>query len=482
MKKATRVITLLCAALLAASCLSGCEKKETVKSPLDPKNPTSITVWNYYNGAQLATFNEMVGSFNETRGKELGIVVSSVSQGSVNDLQTNVMNAVAGKVGAEEVPNIFAAYADTAFELDQQGVLVDLAGYLTEEQRALYIDGYITEGDFGNSGSIKIFPIAKSTELFLLNETDWQTFADATGASTQDFSTMEGLVDTAQRYYEWTDSLTEAPNDGKAFYGRDAMANYFLIGGMQLGCEIFSMENGKAVINFDHDTVRTLWDNYYVPFVKGYFASSGRFRSDDIKTGNILSFTGSSSGATFFPKKVATGEEEHEITMRAFPAPQFAGSPGYAVQQGAGMVVTKKSEAEIAASMEFLLWFTQDERNIAFSLGSGYLPVTKTANTKQAIELHGGQIDGAVSQILDAALETVLENTLYTTKAFQNGVAARSILDTCLSDQAAADRALVKQGLEAGKSLEEATAEFTTDQYFEQWYQQVLTQLNQLEI
>ena len=124
MKKATRVITLLCAALLAASCLSGCEKKETVKSPLDPKNPTSITVWNYYNGAQLTTFNEMVGSFNETRGKELGIVVSSVSQGSVNDLQTNVMNAVAGKVGAEEVPNIFAAYADTAFELDQQGVLV----------------------------------------------------------------------------------------------------------------------------------------------------------------------------------------------------------------------------------------------------------------------------------------------------------------------------------------------------------------------
>ena len=112
MKKATRVITLLCAALLAASCLSGCEKKETVKSPLDPKNPTSITVWNYYNGAQLATFNEMVGSFNETRGKELGIVVSSVSQGSVNDLHTNVMNAVAGKVGAEEVPNIFAAYAD----------------------------------------------------------------------------------------------------------------------------------------------------------------------------------------------------------------------------------------------------------------------------------------------------------------------------------------------------------------------------------
>ena len=482
MKKSTRILTLFCAAALAASCLCGCEKKETAKSPLDPKNPTSITIWNYYNGAQLATFNEMVDNFNETRGKELGIVVSSASQGSVNDLQANVMNAVTGKVGAEEVPNIFAAYADTAYEIDQEGVVVDLAQYLTEEQKALYIDGYLNEGDFGSSGSIKIFPIAKSTELFLLNETDWQTFADATGATTQDFSTMEGLVKTAQRYYEWTDSLTEAPNDGKAFYGRDAMANYVLIGGMQLGCEIFSIENGKAVINFDHDVVRKLWDNYYVPFVKGYFASSGRFRSDDIKTGNILSFTGSSSGATFFPKKVTTEEEEYEITMQAFPAPQFEGSKGYAVQQGAGMAVTKQSEAEIAASVEFLLWFTQDQQNIRFSIGSGYLPVTKTANTKQAITENAGEIDPAVSIILDAAVETVQGNTLYTAKAFKNGVAARSILETCMSDRAAADRASVKQALEKGKTLEEAVAEFVSDEHFESWYQSVLKQLNELEV
>ena len=39
------------------------------------------------------------------------------------------------------------------------------------------------------------------------------------------------------------------------------------VGGMQLGCEIFSMENGKAVINFDHDVIHKIWDNYYVPFV-----------------------------------------------------------------------------------------------------------------------------------------------------------------------------------------------------------------------
>ena len=214
MKGLRRIIVSLCAAAMVLGCLAGCQKKEVSKSVLDPKNPVSISVWNYYNGAQLSAFNEMVDNFNETRGKELGIVVSSFSQGSVNDLQTNVMNAATGKVGAEEVPNIFAAYADTAYEIDQMGLLVNLADYLTPEQKALYIDGYINEGDFDGSGSIKIFPIAKSTELFLLNETDWLPFAQATGATTQDFATMEGLAETARRYYEWTDSLTEEPNDG----------------------------------------------------------------------------------------------------------------------------------------------------------------------------------------------------------------------------------------------------------------------------
>lgn len=474
MKRIFKISAFLLAVVTAMSCLSGCASKQKSAS----KQPTSISVWNYYNGAQLDAFNQMVAEFNETRGKELGIQVSSSSQGSVNDLQTNVMNAVNGKVGAEEVPNIFAAYADTAYEIDRLGMAVDLGAYLTPEQRAQYVDGYLSEGDFDASGSIKIFPIAKSTELFLLNETDWQKFADAVGAEESDLATIEGLVETAQRYYEWTDSLTEEPNDGKAFYGRDAMANYMIISCMQLGSEVFSVQNGKVELHFDRDVIRKIWDNYYVPFVKGYFASSGRFRSDDIKTGNIISFTGSSSGATFFPKKVTTEEAEYDISMRVLPAPQFAQSKGFAVQQGAGMVVTKKSEEEIAASVEFLLWFTQDERNIRFSVNSAYMPVTKTANEMETIHKYSGTVDSSMEKILRAAVETVQNNTLYTTKAFENGVSARSILENALSDQAVADRTIVREKLQSGCSLEEATQEFLTDEYFEAWYQRVWQELD----
>lgn len=134
--------------------------------------PVNLSVWTYYNGDQLESFNKLVDTFNDTVGKEKNITVESYSQGSVNDLETQVMAAAQGKVGASAMPNIFMAYADTAYAMDQMGELADLAPYFTDEERAAYVDSYLTEGDFDDSGSIKIFPVAKSTELLFLNDTD----------------------------------------------------------------------------------------------------------------------------------------------------------------------------------------------------------------------------------------------------------------------------------------------------------------------
>ena len=121
------------------------------------------------------------------------------------------------------------------------------------------------------------------------------------------------------------------------------MANYMLIGAKDLGSTLFTVENGKMTVNLTEDVARKLWDNYYVPFVKGWFAGEGRFRSDDIKTGNVLAYVGSNSSATFFPKQVQVSDtESHEISLKVLPNPSFAGSGEVAVQQGAGMVVTEE--------------------------------------------------------------------------------------------------------------------------------------------
>lgn len=471
----------LCLAAAITMSLAGCGSKNN--TPLDPKKPVTIEVWNYYNGDQLTAFDTLVKEFNETVGKEHGIIVKSSSQGSVNDLENNVLAAIRGDVGAAEVPNIFMAYADTAYAVDRMGGIVDLKEYLTQEEIDKYIDSYIKEGDFSGNGEIKIFPLAKSTEVMVLNKTDWDAFAAATGADYDDIASMEGLVKTAQAYYEWTDAKTpDVASDGKALFGRDAMANYMLIGSMQLGTEIFQVSDGKLTLNFDKATVRKLWDCYYVPFVKGYYAATGRFRSDDIKTGNIIAYVGSSSGVSFFPDVVnADDQNSYSIEMEVLPCPGFAGGGAYAVQQGAGMVVTNGSEAEVYASVEFLKWFTADEQNILFSVQSGYLPVMKSANDKAVILESEADISPKMEKTLSVAVDMVNNNELYTTKAFQEGASARSILEYALSDRAAEDRKAVVEQLRAGSSLEEATADFCSDAYFDSWYEETLAKLQAFE-
>lgn len=468
----------LCAAALALGC-AGCGGSA---GPEVPAKVTDITVWTYYNGDQLESFTSLVNQFNETVGAQKGIKVSTESQGSVNDLETSVMDSAEGKVGAAAMPNIFSAYADTAYALDQMGMVVDLAPYLTEEEKAQFVEGYLSEGGFGEDDSIKIFPVAKATELLFLNDTDWQAFADATDVRYEDLATMEGLTAAAEKYYNWTDAQTAVPDDGKALFGRDSMANYMLVGAQQLGDTIFAVKDGRMTVNFERDVARRLWDNYYVPFVKGWFAATGRFRSDDIKTGNVLAYVGSSSSATFFPTRVTNdANQSHEISLKTLPAPQFEGGEAVAVQQGAGMVVTAAKEEEVKASVEFLKWFVRAENNIAFSVGSGYLPVTRKANDMQEILASGLTLDDNMQQTLAVAVDTVNGNRLYTPHAFAGGSSARKVLEYGLSDLAAADRETVVQRIAEGQSAAEAEAEFLTDEYFEAWYQDICAKLAQYE-
>jgi multiple sugar transport system substrate-binding protein len=473
-KKCEKLAAAVLAIAVAGTCITGCGGKS--KSLLDPDNPVSLTIWHYYHGAQQNAFDSLVSEFNSTVGKEKGIYVQGVSQGDVTDLENAVRDSLNGQVGSEEMPNIFSSYADTAYEVEKAGALADLSDYLTDEELSAYVDSYIEEGRIADDGSLRIFPVAKSTEIMMVNKTRWEEFAKDNEVSLDDLATMEGLVSVSQKYYEWTDSLTpDIPDDGQAFYGRDSMANYFCIGMKQLGSEIFEVEDSQVTLNTDEESLRKLWDCYYVPMVKGYFGAYGSFRSDDVKTGEIVAYTGSTTSSMYFPDEVETDDSRTEIDYLVLSAPVFAGGENYAVQQGAGMVVTKSDEQHEAASVEFLKWFTEAENNLEFSIGSGYLPVRKEANNKEMLDEVIQENDIEVSQKTYDCLAHVFDEfedvTLYTTKSFEHGADARKVLEYNLSDKAAADREEVLNRISQGMSLEEASAEYLTDEAFSQWYQ-----------
>lgn len=475
-------IAFILALFLAFAVFNGCSPQEDLK--LDPKNPVTITVWHYYNGAIMNAFEAMIQDFNETVGLENGIIVEGYGYGNVAELEKGVMASANKEIGSAEMPNIFASYADTAYAAEKLGLLANLGDYFTADEQGVYLGSFIEEGKIGLNGELRIFPIAKSTEILMVNETDWLPFASANGLTYDDLVTMEGIARVAEAYYHWTDALTpDITDDGKSFYGRDVMANFFIIASKELGIEIFKAENGSATINADSGVMKKIWDYYYVPYISGYFSSYGKFRSDDAKVGDILAYVGSTASAAYFPNEVTVDGKVRPVTAKILPTPHFEGAGRVMVQQGAGMVVTKSTPQEEYASVVFLKWFTETQKNIEFASLSGYMPVKKDAmdyeTLKAEIEKKGITLTSITDETLRVALSEIESSELYTNKAFSGGAAARSVLEYNLQDKAVSDRAAVIQLIESGVPHDQAVAQFNTQENFNAWFQGFTQKLNE---
>lgn len=472
--KRKRLSALTIASVSALSIFCGCADGND--RLLNKNDPVTITVWHYYNGVQQTMFDEMVSEFNHTVGMEKGIIVDAVSKNSISELSDSVIAAVNEDVGAEELPDIFASYSETAYIADKAGKLADIGQYFTEEEIAEYIPGYIVEGSFSEDGSIKIFPTAKSTEVMIVNKTDWDKFASETGASTEALSTWEGLADISEKYYNYTDAVTpDIPNDGKSFFGRDSIANYMIIGAKQLGAPfVFTDENGTVSVAADKAALKRLWENYYIPYVSGFYTANSRFRSDDAKTGAIIALICSTTGATYFPSEVTLDDDNsYPIENIVLPVPDFEGTPPHIVQQGAGMCVTSSEKNKEYASAVFLKWFTEEERNIGYSVNSGYLPVKKAANDYDRI-MSTAQSD-SISQIMQDTLIIAIDevNTceLYTSPPSDNTAAIRDFLGNYIQETASADREAAEARIASGENRASVLSSYTSDEAFEKWFE-----------
>lgn len=452
---------------LLVTMLIGCSKEQDQN--------VSLKIWHYYNGTQKIAFDQLVLDFNETVGLEEGIMVEAFSQSDIGQLEEKVIESVDEKVGVSEIPNMVTTYPEIAYTLDQRGIVTNLEDYLTADEMDQYVDSYIEEGRLGKDGKFKIFPTAKATEVMMVNKTDWDKFAEAMGATIKDLETWEGIRKTSELYYNWTDGLTDEKNDGKSFFGRDALANYILVGSKQLGEEIFQVKEDDVIVNLNPDIMRRLWDNYYIPYINGYYTSYGRFSTDDAKTGEIVALVGSTTGAAYFPEDVTIGDNDsYKIDLLVLPLPNFENTSLDAVQQGAGITVIKSDKAHEEASVEFLKWFTEDFRNLDFSIGTGYLPVKKEAYDMKLFtkKLEKEKEEGLSKQLeitIPLAMEQIKKYDLHATKAFKQGGKARGILESSLKDKTKEDREKVIELIDSGVAYEDAVDKFSSDENFKEW-------------
>lgn len=417
----------------------------------------SLNIWTYYNTTTETSFQNMVNEYNLTRGKEQKIVISSISQGSVNDLTNALINSATNQSGAEEMPDMFISYADCAYELDGYGKVTSLDKYFTEEELSNFNEGFLKEGRIGSDNSLKILPVSKSTEALYINETDFDKFLEANpdcGIDYSDLSTIEGLINVAKIYYEKT---------GKAFFGRDSLDNYFVIGAKQLGIDIFQYTDDGFEINFDENVFKKLWDSYYVPFVKGYFASIGLFRSSDIQSGEILSYIGSTSSGGYFPSYVEKNSERYPINSKVLTTPIFENGAKFAVSQGAGFCVTKSTSEKEKASVDFLKWLCEKENITNFANTSGYFPATKNGFSDEFIN---SQTKPNYKKNFETCRETLNNYNMYTNIVGPNSTSYRNFLKSRLDNVCKNARKAVLEST----NIEEAILYYTDDARFYEWF------------
>lgn len=455
--------------LLSGLALTSCSKSVD-DSPLNPDKPITVTVWHYYNGNTKEIFDALVSEFNETIGVDEGVVIDSQSQGDVNQLATAVFDAANQSIGAAPMPDIFASYPDNAYRVNKIVDLVSLDTYFSEEELSSYRSEFLEEGRFQSNSDLFIVPIAKSSENLFVNKNLWETFAREFALTTDDLKTWEGLYKVSKLYYEKT---------GKAFYSIDASANFMLEASMQLGSEMFIYNNdGTVAFNLTPEVAQKIWSYYYIPYISGYYVKTGRFSSDDAKTGTVLAYTGSTAGAAYFPTEVTIDQQEvYEIEPLALPYPYFEGGKPYAMQQGAGMCITQSDkEHEYAAAM-FLKWFTDNEQNIEFAISTGYFPVKKEALKEETLLgalAKTSFTNPAIKASIITTNQMFQDYTLYNSKPFTGSYEMRVLLETNLYDKILRDLETVARRESDGENRDVIIDEMVSNSEFEKWYQEML--------
>lgn len=454
--------------------LSGCGIISGNQSPLNPEEPVTIRLWHYYSGKNKEKFDQLVSLFNETEGIKKGIVIDAQSQGDVGRLAEAVYDAANQNIGSQPIPNIFAAYPDNAYRVDLVVPLVELETYFSKEELEQYRDEFLEEGRFGENNRLKIMPIAKSTENLFLNKTFWDEFAKDTGAKLETLSTWEGIIQTAEIYYEWS--------GGKAFLGIDGNANYMLVSASQLGEELFHYDQSKPKFNFDSQIAKIIWDSFYIPYLKGYFVKTGRFSSDDAKIGNVIAYIGSTAGAAYFPSEVTISENEvYPIEPEVLAYPKFKSGQASAVQQGAGMCIVESDLIHEYASAEFLKWFTMQDQNVSFSVSTAYFPVKKDSLREDLIMEAYEQEDEFLPVSIKASIKTTMqmfdEVYFYGYKPFEGSIYVRDILENHLISWVQRDQESLK-GLSKEQKKQEVD-KFLSEENFNSWYDSFLEEIRE---
>ena len=120
------------AAVLPGLCLAGCGGSKTL---LSAKDPTMLSIWHVYGEQADSPMNRLLTEFNDTVGKEKGILLNVTNMTNSAAIGSQLQDAKADKPGALDLPDLFSAHSSDASALGIE-TLVDWNDWFTAEDMA----------------------------------------------------------------------------------------------------------------------------------------------------------------------------------------------------------------------------------------------------------------------------------------------------------------------------------------------------------
>ena len=377
----------LCFALI----LTGCGNNS---SKLNPNNPVTLNIWHVYGSQTKSPLNDAIQRFNETEGKQRGVIVKVVSVSNSSAIDKALLASAAKEPSSVPMPDLFTAYPRFMTKLDCK-LLLPWEKYLSKEDLAIYRSDFLKEGQYKDH--LYMLPIAKSTELLFVNQTFMDRFLKANNLTQAKLSDYDTLFALCQRYYQWS--------GGKQMFQINDFYHYFLTNMAALGEDF--VQKGKP--NFTSEKFKRIYRPMAEAAIAGGLCTEKGYASDRWKTGEVISNVGSTAGILYLRNYVTHADNSREaITTSFLPSPSFkeAADKKILLQRGTGLfALQNKDERKNQAAAVFAKWIGRKDNNLSFVTKAGYLPVNK--ESMEALMAKPEQVEHKKYRQLYKVLQTV---------------------------------------------------------------------------
>ena len=430
-----KLISFLAVVLLAVSFAfaGGSAEQATTSESSDVvttiSNPITIEFWHSFSGdVQLPVIEGLVKEFNDTVGKEKGITVVPVAQGSGPQLYSKVIGAIkAGDVPAVAMTKVI--YNEDYVTADAS---VDLTPYINDSEVGItdfddFFPAFQEESMGSSKEGIYSLPLAKNVDVVYYNA---DFFAENGLVPPRTWDELEVV---AQKIYDLT---------GRAAFGYDNLSYLFQNLCYQYGG---AYTNNKGDLLFLEDNA---WlegvTNYADKVWAGIWRTAGEdyFFSGPFARQTIMMYVGGTVESTYINMKGP------EFKWSAAPIPQANPEDPHALSYDhviAALSLDGYTE-ETYAAWEFIKFITSTEASLKITTGTAYMAtrnsVLETEEYKTFIANGGNDALKAATQQKDFLFyEPAFTTDTYSTSTLSTEITTmmKSILENHVDPQTAMD-------------------------------------------